>query len=328
MRRVAELAIGRIEPGGWTGPFGRPEDLLRPAFQIRVLRSKRLPWTRWQMFCTKCGDELAQGTRFCTSCGAPVRVGGGEPKPEQGALLAGPTAPPAQPISPPGSPTSVSAKASDRRLLCSLIVAAAVVVLGGGGTGAYFLLRGGNDGPPVTGSSPTVIQGTISAETGSTQLMTTTIVTLAPTPPVPVATSTTVAQPTSVYLQALGALEQLLPQLDTRIPELATIINADTANIPRSVNDELQNMVNRLDQALSIYQSNSVPAAFSGASSYLLDAVSAMRGRVIATLNGVEEAQSTGTVGTGSSSFFGQGRAYRDAYRNAFQLFQNSLPGE
>ena len=45
------------------------------------------------MFCTNCGTQLNEGTKFCTSCGAPVAGPASEPEAQSSADVAPESAP-------------------------------------------------------------------------------------------------------------------------------------------------------------------------------------------------------------------------------------------
>ena len=128
-------------------------------------------------------------------------------------------------------------------------------------------------------------------------------------------------------LERMQALAWTLVTYDARMVELASQINSTLPNIPQSVSDELQSMVEVTESGLADLD-NDVPVhlEYADAYRYLHDAAVAMWTRVQATLNGVDAIRESGSVSAGNDAF-AQGRYQRDRFREVFKQYQASLPG-
>lgn len=251
------------------------------------------------------------------------------------------TPPPPPPTPPPASPAAPGYGADwqppqgppGRRSRTGLIigiVAAVFVVLAGAGVGAYLLLRGddvANTTTTLVGSSSTT-----GAETATTVGDTTTTViggtatqTIPDLTTATSTTSTTRGQSTEDYLTATDDLVQALLDDDARIPELATQINNTAPKVPRSVWNELQSMMGRLDAAFTSLGEVNVPPEFEESDGWLVEATTVMGSRIDATIRGIEAMWDANSVSAGTK-YFDQGRQARDQYRAAFEKFQDAVP--
>jgi hypothetical protein len=268
------------------------------------------------MFCTRCGTDITDGTKFCTKCGAPLAGrSAGTPPP----VLTKPVAPPNGSSTPSGG--GYAQRSGRSGLFYAIIACVIVVVVGGGAAAAILLLRsddGGSTQLPST-SVPVV------AATGTT---TTTMPLSVTTVPAIGQQTTTTLKPSQQYLQSLNSLRQMLLTDDARIPELANVINQDAAHVPYWVDNELESMSDSLGNAAASYQGISFPLGmWSDVDLYILQAVSHMQDRIQATINGIRQARSEGVtpISEASLAFFDQGRDDRDAFKSSFQLFQQAL---
>lgn len=73
------------------------------------------------MFCTKCGNEIAQGTKFCTKCGSPA------PSTPPAQRTPAPPPPPVRPAPPPRAPKPEKTGGGKTAVIIAVIVALAVV---------------------------------------------------------------------------------------------------------------------------------------------------------------------------------------------------------
>lgn len=103
------------------------------------------------MFCTNCGKEIPDGTRFCTFCGTPMTRSASEPVTPS--LAEAPAVPPVEAPAPVMSEASAPERLRRSKVPVIAAVACAVVALGGAGvaaalTGGFGLL--GDKGPAAT----------------------------------------------------------------------------------------------------------------------------------------------------------------------------------
>jgi hypothetical protein len=266
------------------------------------------------MFCTGCGKEISEGSKYCLFCGLAVTpmpdeqptevvVGHASHASEQSQFP--------QQFSPPQSGSS---KPKGRTLLWVLVAVAIVIVAGGGGAGGYLLLRG-DDQP---GDSNLAVTETTTITAGTAVTTTTSGI-----------STTTVGRgaDNSVYLAAVERMSTLLQQDDVMIakPNLATKINNTIPDVPMSVDRQLQDMLDSLESAEAVLERQEIPAEFSIAHRHLMDAAYSMQQRIIATLSGVEAARNTGVANAGDA-YFDAGRDYRDDYLESLQRFEAALP--
>ena len=92
------------------------------------------------MFCQKCGQQVPDGSTFCTHCGASL-TGGSVPTPAGAAPTSAPTAGPGLTQSmPPVAPAPQKPKSKAPIVIA--VACAAVVLIGGGTVFALTMLNG------------------------------------------------------------------------------------------------------------------------------------------------------------------------------------------
>jgi hypothetical protein len=260
------------------------------------------------MFCSNCGEPVAEGKAFCKNCGAP---------------LAGPVA---VPPAPPPAPKSGGGRAG----LVIGIVVAMVVVLAGVGTGTYLLARDGEAAESTTSLAGT---STVTSETGSTLTVSSTTST-APSSTISTGAPTrTTRRPTltsrpvlgDAYLAATDAVAEMLLFYDERIPQLAAMINASAPAVPREVYDELESMMLSLEETYDGLGEIPLPAGFEESDYWLDEAILFMDDRLFATLQGIEAMWDSGSAAAGDS-FFEKGRQARDDFHAAWSKYHEVLP--
>jgi hypothetical protein len=277
------------------------------------------------MFCKNCGNNIAEGKSFCTSCGAPV---GQASTP---AVASAPTVA-APPVSTPAVSTpAVSAPAAStagqplqgaplkpRRtgLIVGLVVAA-VVVLAAAGVGIWLVLRG-DDGGTVASSATTILDGaattlTMPGVSGNEGGSGTTL----PLDPA-----------VAALAEYRTAVDNLLQELDgdnSRIPELATTINGSLPDVPQVVYDELDDMLYRVQTVSDALGEITPPPDFKNANDYLVEAAKRMLRRIQATMDGIQAAWDSGST-SDALPFFSDGRHQRDACLAALERFHRIVP--
>jgi len=286
------------------------------------------------MFCGNCGQAIEEGRRFCKNCGAPVPpgaegIGGGG----GGGYGTGWPAP--QGPGPKGGRTGLIVGS----------VAAAIIVLAGLGVGLYFGLRDDGGGAmdktdlavSTTKTTGSDVTGGGTSTSGSGISTTETIPHLTSTTEGPTATTagsttTTATTMTTTTADLLGdwyaaeaALAVELESDDTRIPELAEAINSSAPDVPDMVYDELAGMLGRLAPLTETMDETAVPEGYEDAHSWLMKAANHMYNRIQATMHGITVMWSTGSVNAATADF-DEGRAERDAYREAIDKHWNALP--
>ena len=143
----------------------------------------------------------------------------------------------------------------------------------------------------------------------------------------PLSSTTVTTMTVSAGLEAMQTLASTLAAYDERMVELAAEINATVPNVPQSVSDELESMVEVTMSGLrNLLDNVPVHLEYGDAWQYLCEAADAMWVRGQATLNGVEAVRESGIFNAGYS-FFAQGRYQRDRYRETFAHYQAALPG-
>lgn len=245
-----------------------------------------------------------------------------------------PSVPPAPPVHapvPPAPPVHAPVPPTNRRGLIAGVVVAVIVFVAGAGVGSYFaFFRGGEEGDLAEGTTVATLAGGSTTQavpelTSSSQVSATTTTTL------PTTTSSTTGvteDPAQIYLTAAGRVASELEKDDSRIPELAKIINDTIPKVPQGVRTELMAMLNGLGRLKAMMQDLVVPSPFVQAHYWLGEALTHMTRRVQATIEGVEAVWAAGKADAKASDFFEQGRKERDAYREAMREYYENLPLE
>lgn len=314
-------------------------------------------------FCTNCGQYIEEGKAFCKHCGAPVLRSQETPaqvptEPESPPSAPAvplvqppvPSAPLAYLAAPPEPPIYAAVPPKNRRGLIAGLVAAVIVFLAAAGVGSYYaFFRGGEESDLAEGTTTTAVSGyststvttsipgtvTTLAGGSTTQtvpgLTTSSQVGVTSTTALPTTTSSTTGvteDPVQVYLAAAGRVASELENDDSRIPELAKIINDTIPKVPQGVRTELLAMLNGLDRLKAMMRDLVVPSPFVQAHYWLDEALAHMTRRVQATIKGVEAVWAAGKADAKANDFFEQGRKERDAYREAMRKYYENLPLE
>jgi hypothetical protein len=212
------------------------------------------------------------------------------------------------------------------------IAVACVVAIVAGSVAVFLLVRGDTTTPGTTvgqaGSATTLLQTVTSGSQTSSVDQTITPATTAPaTPGTSRPGDTGASALRQAYLAVATAILQLLIQQDARMPAIADQINATAPQVPRSVYNELQAMMGKVDAAAVEISGVTIPAGLEPSGLLLDDAIGYMGERIQATIRGIEAMYNSGSVSAGTT-YFAEGRTARDNLRQALQRLQESLPLE
>lgn len=196
------------------------------------------------------------------------------------------------------------------------IIAAAVAVLAGIGVGTWLVVR--DEGATPT----TVVIETTTSEVPATTATTAPETTTTSSAPASTTDTTAGGYTEQDYLIAVGDMITRLNQYDTRIPELANVINTEAPDVPQWVYDELDTMMVDLEQAYDKLGYMPLAPGFEDADYWLDEAVLFMDDRIWYTMQGIQAMWD----GTAATSYFDQGREARDKYREAMTKFWEVVP--
>lgn len=254
-------------------------------------------------FCTKCGRGLRPGSLFCPACGRQIDE---QPDAPAGHSAEQASVKPLEQEQP--APSEKRTRLSGWQFW--LIIGSITVVLACGvGAAVAFLVMDQRSGKTLTQADASKDAVTITTSAPSIQT-----------------TTTSVSTDNSAYRDLLNGTAQALAAYDARIakPNLASTINSTLPDVPTSVDDELQAMLDDLKTRATTLQGETAPAGYGDALNWLSQALNDMQARVSATLAGVQTARSAGDATAGNSEF-AQGRDYRDAYAADMEKFKASM---